>query len=416
MALLQEIFRLRLLALLVMLSACGQKQPTSPQSSLKSPPVILQPEKLVVDTLPVRQWSELQKFFRKAAVSGNWYAATMRCIELANYPTDSEFKQGQLLVFRSTKTDSLVRLEWRLDAFKRLKWQFNPAPATLALVQFPERIAPRLVGSKVVEGSLLQTLIRLNLPRDMVRKLSDAYDWSVDFFELEPEDEVRVHAFERMAGDSVVGIDRLDGAVILQGKERHYAFAWKYQGQLHYLNEKGEFLRRRFLRSPLDYAEISSGFSYSRFHPFMHRFQPHLGIDYVAPIRSPVRAVADGRVKESGYKGGNGLYVKLEHGEHETGYLHLKALGADISPGMYVRQGQVIGYLGNTGLSTGPHLCFRYWRNGVPENPDLIASNSGPIQKLPEPELSRFLEAITTLKNRLDEFQPVHEPADPIGF
>lgn len=416
MALLQEIFRLRLPAILLILAGCGQKQPTSPQSSLKLPPAILQPEKLVVDTLPVRQWSELQKFFRKAAVSGNWYAATLRCVELAGYPTDSEYKQGQLLAFRSAKTDSLVRLEWHLDAFKCLKWKFSPGPASLALVQFPERIAPRLVGGKVEEGSLLQTLIGLNLPRDMVRKLSDAFDWSVDFFELEPEDEVRVHAFERMAGDSVVGIDRLDGAVILQGKEKHYAFAWKYQGQLHYLNEKGEFLRRKFLLSPLDYAEISSGFSYSRFHPIMHRFQPHLGIDYVAPIGSPVRAVADGRVKEAGYKGGNGLYVKLEHGEHETGYLHLNALGAEISPGRYVRQGQVIGYLGSTGLSTGPHLCFRYWRNGVPANPDLISFHAGPAQKLPEPELSQYLSTINTLKNRLDEFQAVKTPSDPIGF
>jgi murein DD-endopeptidase MepM/ murein hydrolase activator NlpD len=278
------------------------------------------------------------------------------------------------------------------------------------------RIIPRLVGGKVVEGSLLQTLVGLSLPRDMVRKLCDAFDWSVDFFELEPEDEVRVHAFERLAGDSTIGIDRLDGAVIVQGKEKHYAFAWHYHGQLHYLNEKGEFLRRRFLRSPLDYAEISSGFSYSRFHPIMHRFQPHLGIDYVAPVGSPVRAVADGRVKESGFKGGNGLYVKLEHGEHETGYLHLKALGEGINPGMYVRQGQVIGYLGSSGLSTGPHLCFRYWRNGSPANPDLISFNAGPALKLPEPELSRYLETIVTLRNRLDEFQPVPVNNDPIGF
>lgn len=416
MALLLQVFRLRLLVGLLLLVACGPKQSVKPSSQLKSPPVVLQPEKLVVDTLPMRQWSELQKFFRKAAVEGNWYSATLRCLELAQYPAPADLSQGQLLVYKSAKTDSLVRLEWRINAFNRIKWSFSPGPPHLALEQLPERIAPRLVGGRVVEGSLLQTLIGLNLPRDMVRKLTDAYDWSVDFFELEPEDEVRVHAFERLAGDSVVGIDRLDGAVILQGKEKFYAFAWHHQGQLHYLNEKGEFLRRRFLRSPLDYAEISSGFSYSRFHPIMHRFQPHLGIDYVAPIGSPVRAVADGRVKEAGFKGGNGLYVKLEHGEHETGYLHLNALGAGVSPGLYVRQGQVIGYLGSTGLSTGPHLCFRYWRNGVPANPDLIAFNAGPAQKLPEPELSQFLETITTLKNRLDEFHPVQEPTDPIGF
>ncbi len=416
MASLLMCYRLRLLTVLMLLAASCNRQPVSPPTtSPRQPPVINQKQRWITDSLPMSDLKSLRKYFRKQALASDWYSATMRCLETAHYQVP-ESEKGILVEFRLPGTDSLAQLEWHPNPFHILKWQFQPGPPAFTLHRFPMRIIPRLVGGKVVEGSLLQTLVGLSLPRDMVRKLCDAFDWSVDFFELEPEDEVRVHAFERLAGDSTIGIDRLDGAVIVQGKEKHYAFAWHYHGQLHYLNEKGEFLRRRFLRSPLDYAEISSGFSYSRFHPIMHRFQPHLGIDYVAPVGSPVRAVADGRVKESGFKGGNGLYVKLEHGEHETGYLHLKALGEGINPGMYVRQGQVIGYLGSSGLSTGPHLCFRYWRNGSPANPDLISFNAGPALKLPEPELSRYLETIVTLRNRLDEFQPVPVNIDPIGF
>lgn len=408
--------RLRLFLFLFLLVSCNQQTTPTPATKLRQPPAIHRTAHLIADTLSVSSLKEVQRFFRKQKLEGNWFGATMRCLSLSGCVLPVDIQSGFIIAFHSPQTDSIVRVVWNVNPFLRLRWQFSPGPAELVIEQFPERVAPRLVGGKVVEGSLLQTLVKLNLPRDMVRKLCNAYDWSVDFFELEPEDEVRVHAFERLAGDSVVGIARLDGAVIVQGKTKHYAFAWPYHGQLQYLNEKGEFLRRRFLRSPLDYAEISSGFSYSRFHPIMHRFQPHLGIDYVAPIGSPVRAVADGRVKEAGYKGGNGLHIRLEHGEHETGYLHLNALGEGIHPGMFVRQGQVIGYLGSTGLSTGPHLCFRYWKNGVPANPDLIAFNAGPVPKLPEPELSRFLETITTLRNRLDEFQPIQASEDPIGF
>ncbi|MFM8512741.1 MAG: M23 family metallopeptidase, partial [Bacteroidota bacterium] len=158
----------------------------------------------------------------------------------------------------------------------------------------------------------------------------------------------------------------------------------------------GQSMKRRYLKAPLDYSRISSGFSTSRLHPVLRYLRPHLGVDYAAPKGTPVRAVGDGQILEAGYRGGNGNFVKIKHSrDHATGYLHLSRIASGVRRGGRVRQGQVIGYVGSTGLSTGPHLCFRFWNRGVQVNPrKLQAPQAEPMKSADLPAFKALRDSV----------------------
>ena len=159
-----------------------------------------------------------------------------------------------------------------------------------------------------------------------------------------------------------------------------------------YWNEKGESMRKAFLKAPLKYNRISSGFSYHRRHPITRRVQPHTGVDYAAPKGTPVVSIGDGVVLERSYKGAGGNTVKIRHNSvYTTAYLHLSKYGPGIKVGSRVKQGQVIGYVGSTGRSTGPHLDFRVWKNGTPINP--LKMDSPPALPIPKDQMPQFEEA-----------------------
>ena len=145
----------------------------------------------------------------------------------------------------------------------------------------------------------------------------------------------------------------------------------------HYYDEQGNSLRKTFLKAPLNYKRISSHFSYARKHPVYHVVRPHTGVDYAAPAGTPVVALGDGVVAFRAYKGGGGNTIKIRHNStYETAYLHLSKYAKGLKVGQYVKQGDVIGYVGSTGASTGPHLDFRVWKNGTPVNPLTLESPS----------------------------------------
>ena len=162
-----------------------------------------------------------------------------------------------------------------------------------------------------------------------------------------------------------------------------YAFAYEQDSVPGYYNEQGETLRRAFLKAPLNYSRISSRFTHARMHPIHRVVRPHTGVDYAAPMGTPVVSIGDGVVIEKGYKGGGGHTVKIRHNSvYTTAYLHLSKYGPGIQPGSRVSQGQVIGYVGSSGTSTGPHLDFRVWMNGKPINPLTMESPpSAPVDE-----------------------------------
>lgn len=161
-------------------------------------------------------------------------------------------------------------------------------------------------------------------------------------------------------------------------------------------------MNKGFLKAPVKASRISSYYNLNRFHPILKRRRPHLGTDYAAPHGTPIQAVGDGVVSIASYTNGNGNYVKIKHDDtYQTQYLHMSGFADGIRAGSHVKQGQTIGYVGSTGLATGPHVCFRFWKNGRQVNH--LRLNFPPPEPLPESELAKFNEQRDVYLKQLDE-------------
>jgi murein DD-endopeptidase MepM/ murein hydrolase activator NlpD len=220
-------------------------------------------------------------------------------------------------------------------------------------------------ASGVITSSLWNALTANELSPELAIKLSEVLAWEVDFYRIQKGDRFKVVYEESFVGEKSVGIQRIDAVYFVhQGREIH-GFNFESDTISGFFNPQGENLRKVFLKAPLEFGRISSRFSQSRMHPILNHRRPHYGTDYAAPHGTPILAVGDGVVTEASYNSGNGNYVRIRHNSvYETQYLHMSRFGAGIRPGTRVVQGQVIGYVGATGLATGPHVCFRFWKNG----------------------------------------------------
>jgi len=220
-------------------------------------------------------------------------------------------------------------------------------------------------ASGIISSSLWNTLTAHDLSPELAIRLSEVLAWEVDFYRIQKGDRFKVLYQESFVGDKSAGIPRIDAVYFVhQGREIH-GFHFEADTISGFFNPQGENLRKVFLKAPLEFVRISSRFSHSRLHPILNHRRPHYGTDYAAPHGTPILAVGDGVVTETAYNSGNGNYVRIRHNSvYETQYLHMSRFGAGIRPGTRVTQGQVIGYVGATGLATGPHVCFRFWKNG----------------------------------------------------
>ena len=234
----------------------------------------------------------------------------------------------------------------------------------------------RTKKSAVINSSLWGAIMEQQLPYALAAELEDIYQWTVDFFGIQKGDDFTVIYDERFIDDTVsVGIGRIWGAKFSQGGKEYYAIPFRQGGKIQYWEADGASLRKQMLKAPLKYSRISSKFSYARKHPIYKVYRPHTGVDYAAPKGTPVHAVADGTVTFKGWGGGGGNTLKIKHaGNLMTGYLHLSGYAKGIVKGSRVSQGQLIGYVGSTGASTGPHLDYRVWKNGTPIDPLKIPS------------------------------------------
>ena len=200
--------------------------------------------------------------------------------------------------------------------------------------------------------------------------LAELFAWQVDFHRIQQGDAFRVLYEEQLVEGEPFGAGRILGARFNHRGEDHYAIAFEMDGRTAYFDEEGQSLRKLLLKSPLKFSRISSRYSTRRFHPVQKRYKAHLGTDYAAPTGTPVLAVGDGVVLEAKRKKHNGNYVKIRHNAtYTTGYLHLSRFADGMKPGKVVRQGEVIGYVGSTGLATGPHVCYRFWKKGQQVDP-----------------------------------------------
>lgn len=234
-----------------------------------------------------------------------------------------------------------------------------------------------------ITSSLWGAIMEAGLPFELAAEMEDIYQWSIDFFSIQKGDRFTV-VYDRQMVDTVdVGLGRVWGAEFVQGGKSYYAIPFKQGEKIQYWDEQGNSLRKALLKAPLKYSRISSRFTYRRLHPVHRVYRAHTGVDYAAPSGTPVVAVADGVVVFKGWGGGGGNTLKIKHaGNLQSGYLHLRGFAKGIKQGSRVSQGDVIGYVGSTGTSTGPHLDFRLWRNGTPIDPLKVPSEpSEPIKK-----------------------------------
>ena len=237
-----------------------------------------------------------------------------------------------------------------------------------------KRIKPIHLKEKVVygsiESSLYETIEKNKFPLDLVYLLVDVFAWQVDFYKINKGDKFKVVYLEEIIDNKVIGIKEIKAAYFYHDNKDYYAFKYDQGKGIDYFDEKGNNLRKTFLRSPLNFSRISSRYSKKRFHPVLKRYKSHLGTDYAAPRGTPIRTVADGIVTEATRNRGNGIYVKIKHNnKYSTQYLHMSKFAKKIKKGVRVAQGQTIGYVGSTGLATGPHVCFRFWKNGIQVDP-----------------------------------------------
>lgn len=229
----------------------------------------------------------------------------------------------------------------------------------------------RTKKSATINSSLWGAIMEEELPYALAAELEDIYQWTVDFFGIQKGDRFTVIYDERFIDDTVsAGIGRVWGARFTQGGRDYYAIPFRQGGKVRYWEADGASLRKQMLKAPLKYSRISSRFTYARKHPIYKVYRPHTGVDYAAPKGTPVHAVADGVVTFKGWAGGGGNTLKIKHaGNLMTGYMHMSGYAKGIAKGSRVSQGQLIGYVGSTGASTGPHLDYRVWKNGKPIDP-----------------------------------------------
>lgn len=256
-----------------------------------------------------------------------------------------------------------------------------------------------------IENSLWVDMRDAGVSPLLILSLSDIYAWTVDFFGLQKGDRFRVLYEEKVCDGEVIAVDTVRYAIFSHNGQDlpSIMFDQKDGGNI-YWNEKGESMRKAFLKAPLKFSRISSGFSYARRHPVTRRVQPHTGVDYAAPKGTPVMSIGDGVVTSRKYEGAGGNTVRIRHNSvYSTAYLHLSGYAKGLKVGQRVRQGEVIGYVGSTGRSTGPHLDFRVWKNGSPINP--LKMDSPPAEPLRKEFMDEFNETYSSYRLQIDTVQ-----------
>jgi len=267
-------------------------------------------------------------------------------------------------------------------------------------VEFRDRYADVTISS-----SLWNDMLAADVSPLLILSLSDIYAWTVDFFGLQKGDRFRVLYQEKLCDGNVIAVDTVRYAVFSHNGEDFPAilFDQKDGGNI-WWNEKGESMRKAFLKAPLKYSRISSGFSYARRHPVTRKVQPHTGVDYAAPKGTQVMTIGDGVITSMKYEGAGGNTVRIRHNSvYSTAYLHLSKYAKGLKVGQRVRQGDVIGYVGSTGRSTGPHLDFRVWKNGSPINP--LKMDSPPAEPLKAEFKDEFAAAYRGYQHEIDAIQ-----------
>lgn len=286
--------------------------------------------------------------------------------------------------------DSIARAKYLLyehDPSTCFVFSFNDS---LNITEYKKQIKSVIKFTQGTIGtSLWDAMIGEGLDPSLIRDMSEIFAWTVDFFGLQKGDSFRVIYEELYIDDKLLGTDRIFGAQFSRGGSVVTAIPFIQDGKESYYDVDGASLKKAFLKAPLQFSRITSRFSSSRMHPILRIRRPHYGVDYAAPIGTPVHAIGDGRVTAATTENGSGKMVRIQHNSvYATAYLHLSRFGDGIAPGVFVKQNDIIGYVGSSGLSTGPHLDFRFYMNGSPVDP--LKVDAPPVEPVTQENMERF--------------------------
>lgn len=257
--------------------------------------------------------------------------------------------------------------------------------------------------SGIIRSSLANAISNEGVSQRLVVELANIYAWTIDFYGLRSGDQFRAVYEDRFVEDEYVGIGRIKAAEFEHRGNIRRAYYFDNGIQSGYFDEDGNSMRREMMRVPFEYnPRISSSFSRNRLHPILNRRRPHYGTDYAAPTGTPILAAGDGVVTEAQYRGGNGNIVQIRHNSvYRTAYLHMSRFASGIRAGVEVEQGQVIGYVGQTGLATGPHLCYRLYKHDSPVNS--VTYDFPPSEGVSEENKEEYFAEVERLSQMLDE-------------
>jgi murein DD-endopeptidase MepM/ murein hydrolase activator NlpD len=287
------------------------------------------------------------------------------------------------------------------DELTDIKITKTPDDFELDVINYPVSTVNYVVSGEI-QSSLVEAVSDQGESIELAFMLASIYEWEIDFFQaLRKGDSFRLLVEKRFAKDKFIGYGKILAADFMNQGRLIRSLYYESDQVKGYFKPDGTSLRKGFLKAPLRYSRISSKFSNRRLHPVTQKYKPHHGIDYAAPVGTPVYSTADGRIVEMSYKKYNGYYLKIKHmNGYDTMYLHLSKFNKKFKQGSYVRQGDLIAYVGNTGLSTGPHLDYRIRKDGKYLNP---LSFKAPEKKLPAALIPDFQNAVAAFEMKMND-------------
>lgn len=266
----------------------------------------------------------------------------------------------------------------------------------------------------VVNGSLYETFDNMDIPSDLAVRIADIFSCTIDFYKIQKGDKFKIIYDQDFVKGEPLSVGDVSAVEFTSGGKDYYAFYYQkdksHGGE--YFDENGNSMRKRFLKAPLKFFRITSKYSLNRFHPVAKEWRAHLGTDYAAAPGTPILATGDGIVEEAQFGVYNGNYVKIRHnGEYKTQYLHMRKIAAGMHPGRKVKQGEVIGYVGMTGLATGPHVCYRFWKDGQQVDP--FKQKMQFSEPLPKKYKNDYMARIAPFKTDIDKVSYGTKPVIP---
>jgi murein DD-endopeptidase MepM/ murein hydrolase activator NlpD len=329
-------------------------------------------------------------------LSNNFDYSEILAIDKRLKELSSEFtlQSGQTLVYDK----DVVRLKYAID--KEFVIYKNNDNLEVKLEQFPIFKLKTVVENNI-DSSLFEA-VRVTGEDDILAiMLANIYEWEIDFFkDIRQGDKFKILVEKNFCRGKFIGYGKILAADFINQGRLIRALYYEDEKTAGYFTPEGKSLKKGFLKAPIKFGRVSSGFTSRRLHPILNVVRAHFGVDYAAPYGTPVHATADGKIIARGYKKGNGYYVKLKHNNgYETMYMHFSKFNKNQKIGSYVKQGEIIGYIGTSGYATGPHVDYRIIKNGTYLNPLAFKS---PSKSLPKEKIENFTKATALYANMLD--------------